>query len=344
MEKISLIFGGDIGPLRSEVTNMFGELTPIIKGADIAVANLEFALIDGGQPVRGKIYPHKAPTSILPALADAGFDAFNLANNHMLDYGPEALVNTLDLLDGAGIGRFGAGYDLGEASKPLIIERQGLRVGLLGATSTLPIGFSATEALPGVNPLKVITRYRHFRNPEEYPGTSLLVETEPMADDLERICADVQFLASKVDLVLVYQHWGESMNELVHSFQRAIAHAVIDVGAAGVFGGHQHVISAVEFYRGVPIIHGMGNLVFDFAAPFFTPKTRQTVVFSAKASRSGLSDCHLIACGTGVDGPVTILHPDHGEGGEILTNLRRLSEPLGCELTANDDRIRLTPL
>lgn len=322
---------------------MFGDLTLTIAGADLALANLEFALSDAVEPTRGKIYPHKAPPGAVSGLIEAGFDALNLANNHMLDYRVEALYDTMAQLDEAGIARFGAGRDLTEASRPVILERCGLRIGILGFTSTLPTGFAASDDQPGVNPLRALTSYRQFRNPDEYPGTAPLVETRPVAEDLARMVAEIGRLKTETDLVLVYQHWGESMNETVHDFQRVIGHAAIDAGAAGVFGGHQHVISAIEFYKGAPIIHGMGNLVFDFVAPFFTEETKRTITFGAQMTAAGLEDCHLICCRTGVDAPVAMLHPSEGEGAGIVETLKRLSAPLGTDISVDGDRVAIKP-
>ena len=339
----SLIFGGDIAPLRAAPAGMFGDLAPLIRAADLAVGNLEFPLSSRGSPVRGKIYPHCGPPSAIAALVDAGFDAVNLANNHMLDYGEAALLDTLDLVSGAGIARFGAGRNLAEAAAPVVLERGGLRIGLLGFTTTLPTGFAAGEGVPGVNPFRVITSYRPFRNLEEYPGSPAVVETAPVAEVLERLVAEVRKLKERADIVLVYGHWGTSMAETVHDFQRAIAHAAIDAGAAALFGGHQHVVSGVEFYRGAPIVHGLGNLVFDFVAPFFTEETRRTMVFAANITASGLEDCRLICCRTGVNGPVAMLNPREGEGADLAATLKRLSEPLGTALSVGAGDIAVGP-
>ncbi len=343
----SLIFGGDIATLRamsgndalSEPANMFGDLTSVIRDADLAVANLEFALSDRGAPMRGKIYPHKSPASALAAIEDVGFDALNLANNNMLDYGEEPLFDTLKHLADAGIASFGAGRNFVEAAHPAIVVRGGLRIGLLGITTTLPAGFAAGAETSGVNPLRVTTAYRPLRNLDEYPGSEAIVETRPVAEDLARLVADIGKLSRETDIVLVYAHWGASMNEQVHDFQRAIGHAAIDAGAAAVFGGHQHVVSAVEFYSGKPIVHGMGNLVFDFVAPFFTAATRRTIVFAATITSSGLEDCRLICARTGVNGPVTRLDPQVGEGADLAATLQRLSEPLGTELSVDGEAI-----
>ena len=343
MAGVSLIFGGDIGALRSDGRGMFGDATNTIAAADLAVANLEFALSERDEPTRGKIYPHRAPPGALAGLVEAGFDALNLANNHMLDFRAAALVDTMALLDGAGIARFGAGRDAQEAARPAVVERGGLRIGLLGYSSTLPTGFAAGAGVAGINALRALTSYRQFRNPDEYPGSAPIVETRPVGEDLARMVGDIRRLKRRADVVLVYQHWGESMNEKVHDFQRAIGQAAIDAGAAGVFGGHSHVIQAVEFYRGRPIVHGLGNLVFDFVAPFFTPATRRTILFGASVTGDGLGDCHAWCCRTGVDGPVAMLHPSGGEGREIVDTVTRLSTPFGTAVAADGRRVTLRP-
>jgi len=129
------------------------------------------------------------------------------------------------------------------------------------------------------------------------------------------------------------------MTEAVHDFQREIGHAAIDAGAAAVFGGHQHVVSAIEFYRDRPIVHGLGNLVFDFVAPFFTDATRRAIVFAADMGKGGLEHCRLICCRTGINGSVTRLNPEVGDGVLLASTLRRLSEPLGTEITVHRQRI-----
>lgn len=335
----SLIFGGDVAPLRDNPANMFGELTETIRGADLAVANLEFALSDRGAPLRGKIYPHKGPAGALSALVDARFDAVNLANNHMLDFGEEPLLDTLDSLAEAGIAAFGAGRNATDAARPVVLERGGLKIGLLGFTTTLPTGFAASDDAPGVDPFRVVTTYRPFRNLEEYPGSQAVVETRAVAEDLARLVARIEALKADTDLVLVYAHWGTSMTEAVHDFQREIGHAAIEAGAAAVFGGHQHVVSAVEFHRGCPIVHGLGNLVFDFVAPFFTEATQRAIVFGAHMTKDGLEHCRLICCRTGVNGPVACLNPEVGEGAILATTLKRLSEPLGTEIAVHRSHI-----
>ena len=338
----TLVFGGDVAPIRKELSRLFGEVAPVIRAADLAVANLEIALTDKGRPTRGKGIVHTGPAAAIPALIEAGFDAVNMANNHVLDYGEEALLDSLDRLASAKLPIFGAGATLAEASAPVVLERGGLKIGLLGYTSTLPQGFAATATAPGVNPLRARTAWRANRNPDEYPGSGPLIDTWPLPEDLARMQGDIRALKAKADLVLVYQHWGCSMTEQVLDFQRAIGHAAIDAGAAGVFGGHQHVISAIEFHKGAPIVHGMGNLVFDIFAPFLTEITHRTFLFRAVMSKGGLADCEVVCCRAGVTGVYdqpTLLAPDTSAGRQIVETLKRLSTPMGTSVEVKAGRV-----
>ncbi len=335
----TMIFAGDIAPLRADPAGMFGDLVPVIRQADMALANLEIALSDRGRAVRGKPIAHTGPANAIQGLRESGFDAFNLANNHVLDFGEEPLLDTLDSLRAAGLGFFGAGRNAAAAAAPYITERNGIKIGVLGYTSTLPQGFEAGGDSPGVNPLRVRTAYRPLRNLDEYPGTEPVIDTWPVEQDLGRMREDVAALKAQVDVALVYQHWGSSITEAVHQFQKTIGHAAIDSGADGVFGGHQHVISAIEFYRGKPIVHGMGNLVFDIKAPFLTEITHRTFLFGATMTRDGLRDHYLLPCKTGVDGPPCRLDPRSVDGAPIVATLRRLSEPFGTTLQVAGERV-----
>ena len=335
----NLIFGGDIAPLRADQTGMFGNLGPVIREADLALANLEIALSNRGAPVRGKAIVHTGPPQAIQGLLDAGFDAFNLANNHVLDYGEEPLLDTVQSLHAVGLGTFGAGRNATEAAAPYITERNGLKIGLLGFTPTLPQGFEAGPNSPGVNPLRVRTAYRPLRNLDEYPGTEPVIDTWPNEDDLQRMRGDIVSLRKRVDVLLLYQHWGSSITERVHDFQKVIGHTAIESGADAVFGGHQHLISAIELYQGRPIVHGMGNLLFHIKAPFLTEITHRTFLFGATMSRNGLRDCYLLPCRTGVDGPPCQLDPESEEGALIVTTIKRLSEPFGTKLRVAGERV-----
>ena len=126
-------------------------------------------------------------------------------------------------------------------------------------------------------------------------------------------------------------------------YQKDVAYAAIDAGAAAVFGGHQHVLSAVEFYRGKPIVHCSGNLIFDIQEPFFTDATLQTFLFGGTLTKEGASDLYIIPCRCGVKMPSARLSPHRGEGFEIVRMIERLSAPFGTRLKTKGDRILLIP-
>ncbi len=343
----TLLFGGDIAPIRTMHDGLLGELEPMIRQADLALANLEIALTDRGSRVRGKGIAKRGAPDAVAALVDAGFDAVNLANNHVLDFGEDALLDTLDRLSGAKLPGFGAGRNSAEAAAPVVLQRGGISIGLLGYTSTLPQGFAATADMSGVNPLRARTAWRVGRNnPDEYPGSAPAIESWPAPEDLARMQADIRALRASTDIVLVYQHWGASMTEAVLDFQRAIGHAAIDAGASGVFGGHQHVISAIEFHNGCPIVHGMGNLLFDIIEPFLTEVTHRTFLFRAAITREGLRDCEVVCCRAGVidvyDAPA-LLPPASGWGREIVNTLQRLSTPFGTSFDVRGDSVAVRP-
>jgi poly-gamma-glutamate synthesis protein (capsule biosynthesis protein) len=338
----SLLFGGDIAPIRPDCSDLFGDAAALIGAADLALGNLEIALTDKGRPVRGKSITKRGPPEAIAALTAAGFDAVNMANNHVLDYGEEALTDSLARIRRAELPHFGAGANATEAAAPVVLERGGLRIGLLGYTSTLPQGFAATEDAPGVNALRAETSYRLLRNPEEYPGSAMVMDTWAVAKDLARMEEDIRALKSRTDVVLVYQHWGASMTETVLAFQREIGKAAIEAGAAGVFGGHQHVISAIEFHRGCPIVHGMGNLLFDVFAPFLTEITHRTFLFKATVTSAGLRDCEIVPFRAGVVGVYdrpAFCPPTSAIGQRVVDTLQRLSEPFGTRITVSGERV-----
>ena len=159
---------------------------------------------------------------------------------------------------------------------------------------------------------------------------------------------EIRNLKKRVDVILVYQHWGTSMVHDVRDFQREIGHAAIDAGAEVVFGGHQHLLQAVEFYRGKPIVHCMGNLLFDAKADphvvsMFTNATLQTFLFGCTLTKGGVSDPYILPCRCGVDGSPLLLSPHRGAGREIINIMSCLSKPFGTRLEAKGDWVLLIP-
>jgi poly-gamma-glutamate synthesis protein (capsule biosynthesis protein) len=142
----------------------------------------------------------------------------------------------LGLLDQHGIARFGGGHNLTEAHTPLIIERNGLRIALLGYNEFMPRSFEADA---------------------DAPGTA-------WSED-EQVVADIRAARSvhHADLVIPVMHWGWENERQAGPRQQYLAHLMIDAGADAVLGGHPHVTQQIEQYRGKLIVYSVGNFMID---------------------------------------------------------------------------------
>ncbi|MEH3085751.1 MAG: CapA family protein [Xylophilus ampelinus] len=237
----SLVFAGDVvldgalGRMVAAGRDPFAAVAPLLR-ADLRLANLECVVATGGRRV-DKLYAFRAEPRVLPVLR-RHFDAVSVANNHSGDFGRAAFAETLDRLDAAGIGRFGGGRDLREAHRPLILERAGLRIALLGYNEFMPRMFEAAADAPGV----------------------AWSEDEQVVQDI----ADAR-RAWGADLVIPVMHWGWENEVRAGPRQRRLARLMVDAGADAVIGGHPHVVQEVEAYRGVPIAYSVGNFAMELS-------------------------------------------------------------------------------
>lgn len=238
---VSIAFVGDVmlddtpGRVVRSGRDPLAHVAHWLRDADLRVANLEAIVATSGRAVPGKPFAFRAHPRVLRPLA-RHFDAVSLANNHAGDYGPAALVETQKRLDDAGIGLFGAGHALAEAHEPLIVERNGLRVALLGYNEFMPRSFEADVDQAGI----------------------AWSEDEQVRHDIVRARR-----VHRADLVIPFMHWGWEHEPLASPRQRALARLMIDAGADAVVGGHPHVTQDVEIHAGKPIVYSLGNFVFD---------------------------------------------------------------------------------
>ena len=233
----------------------FRPLADRLAGADITVGNLESSLSTDGTPTQGGD-SFGARTEVLRGLRSAGFDLVSLANNHLGDYGLRAMRQTFDRLGRAGIDHVVAGRDLAEARAPVVVERQGVRVGFL-ATESIGETPAAAPDRPGTNRLNMPPR------------------TGPLdRKALRRIRGDIGRLAKEVDTVVVLPHWGTQYTHVAEASQRRVAAAFVDAGADLVLGGHPHWVQGWEQRGRGTVVHSLGNFVFDMD---FSTKTREGV-------------------------------------------------------------------
>lgn len=235
-----MLFVGDImlddlpGKYIKSGKDPFKNFAPLLKQADITIGNLECVVGTTGK-AEEKNFVLRAHPRVLP-LIKKYFNAVSLANNHTGDYGPQALSNMLDLLDGAGIKYFGAGKEIRSAHEPIIFDIKDKRIAVLGYDIFLPRSFEALD---------------------DRPGTA-------WGDD-DYIIADIQKAKKvhKADIVITYPHWGWEGEKQASAEQVRLAHLMIDSGADAVVGGHPHVTQNIENYKGKPIFYSLGNFIFD---------------------------------------------------------------------------------
>ena len=156
----TLLAGGDVLMDRTEAAGIdpFEFIEPSLASADIAVVNAEMAISDRGSPV-DKEYVFRAPPQAAARIAAAGIDVANLANNHARDYGGDALLDSVRLLEVAGVVALGAGADDAEAYAPRVLLAAGdVRVAFVGASMVVPWGFPAEPDRPGIASARPTTR------------------------------------------------------------------------------------------------------------------------------------------------------------------------------------------
>lgn len=206
--------------------------------ADLLLLNLECAVSARGQrwPDPGKAFFFRAPPSAVDVLVSLGVDCVTLANNHALDYGPDALQDTLRHLAGAGIRAVGAGSDLGEAREAVVLEAGGVRVAVVGITDH-PSDFAAAPGRPGV-------AHAHLE----------MGVPRHLADRVGR-------LREGNDAVLVLPHWGPNMTREPPYYVRRAAQGLVDAGATLIAGSSAHVFHGVA----PPVLFDMGDFIDDYA-------------------------------------------------------------------------------
>ncbi|MBI4732683.1 MAG: CapA family protein [Chloroflexi bacterium] len=239
---------------------VFANVQTILSTADILAGNIECAITDQGQP-EPKSFTFAAPPISAQALGLAGFDIAVLGNNHSFDYGQSGMAQTMQLLDEQGIASLGVG--VGEAAPgPLFIEKNGLRLAFLSYVD-VPVELSGFDA-------------RDWIATDAAPGIAWAI--------VEDIHEDVSAAKQQADVVIVFMHFGYEGNELPVRFQRDMAVAAIDAGAAAVIGSHPHLLQHVEEYHGALIAYSLGNFVFD---DFDMPENR-SVILSLLLDQSGM--------------------------------------------------------
>jgi poly-gamma-glutamate capsule biosynthesis protein CapA/YwtB (metallophosphatase superfamily) len=262
-----ILFTGDVNLMNVDDAHVpFARVAATLRAADLVFGNLECCLY--APPAERSLGDEGfyALPAAGEALALAGYHAVGTANN--VNYGADAITNSLRELDRLAIAHTGSGANLAAARAPAIVERKGLRFGVLQRTSVYwPTNHEAGEHSAGVAVIRGHTAYQlplHKTRPEmppaNRPGVPPVIVTWADPQYLARFRDEMAALRRQVDWAIASHHWG--LHQEVLEYMREIAHAAIDSGADAVVGHGPHFVLPVEIYQGRPIFYGMGNFSF----------------------------------------------------------------------------------
>lgn len=239
---IRILIAGDFCPVgrtekkieNGDFSTLFDGFNQLSKNTDYAVVNLECPVTDSSHTIEKtgpnlRFKNHK----IFDALNYAGFHLLTLANNHILDYGVEGVIDTLHSAKDKGFEIIGAGMNKNDAAQPLIKEFSGSRVGFINIAENEFC--AATKNSAGANVLNM---------PESI--------------------FEIERLKEQVDKIIIIYHGGREHYPLPTPEQRKRFRYFIDRGADAVIGHHTHCVSGYELYKNKPLIYSLGNFVFDY--------------------------------------------------------------------------------
>ena len=318
----------------------FAEVVRYLDDAGTLIANLEMPLTTRGVPMP-KWSNLRSDPAVISDVLSFGIDAVSLANNHMLDYGPEGLYDTLAACDDAGLPRCGAGRNLDDALEPVMLDVGGSKVAVLGIATTLPVGSEAWPDRPGIAPVRVTQSFEIDANLlAEQPGMPPEVRTTANPDDQRIVCERISALKGEGAFVVVMMHWGvpehwlAPVTGLLADYQQPLGHALIDAGADVVCGHHSHTLHPIEIYQGRPIFYSLGNFLFERPRDWMEPNSFVIEITLGAQPEYALRPVRLDSYGF----PVM---PSDDDACRIIERLDALSRTFGTSVTLDDGLGRL---
>ena len=250
--RITLAFAGDthfelhLDRLLGMRGGGLGPIARTLRRADVAMLNLESAITDHEQRApkeledAGNRYHFRTSPRALDVLAAAGVDVVSMANNHVGDYGPVGLADTLAAARDAPVEVIGIGRDQAEAFTPHRLTVEGLDVAFLAADTVFREGSSDVWAAGPDN-----------------PGAAAARQSRPAA-----LLDAVRSSAERDDLVVVYLHWGREQQSCPTQRQRILSRHLAEAGADVVVGTHSHVLGGAGWSGDTYVGYGLGNFVW----------------------------------------------------------------------------------
>jgi poly-gamma-glutamate synthesis protein (capsule biosynthesis protein) len=287
----------------------WGNVLPLLKDTDMNIINLETTLTNSSKPV-DKTFNFKASPDKVQSLVNANITVANLANNHILDFDRDGLLETTETLDRAGIRHVGAGKNWEMASSPLVIIKRNIRISLLGLTDNEAEWRAGTE-----------------------PGTYYV----NLEDKIEQnnVLHAIRKLKEENDIVIVSIHWGPNMREQPTKEFISFAHGVADHGAQIIHGHSAHIFQGIENYNDKLILYDTGDFVDDYVANSDL-RNDLSAFFIVTVSKFGVVNARLV--------PVRIFQyqvnqADYEDSNWILKRMNRLSSAFNTRI---DDRGKIS--
>ena len=251
----------------------WGDLLPYLREADLFLINLECAMTDRGQcwsDGRYKPFSFRAGPAVVATLQAGRVDCASLANNHACDYGTEGLLQTIDVLDSAGIAHVGAGRDLLQARRAVLLEMGHRRVAVLGIAD-YPAAWAAGADTAGINYVPISVNGESF----------------------ETLRHAITAVRRQSDIVVLSAHWGPNMRDRPTATFRDFARATIDAGVTIFWGHSAHIVQGIEFHGTGLILYDTGDFIDDYAVDAML-RNDLSALFIVTFDDSGIAHVRLL--------------------------------------------------
>ncbi len=301
-----LSFSGIDGIILKDLEYPWGGVKEILQTATILMGNQEIPLSTRGSIYTKKKWLLRAHPDTAKSLAAAGFDIVTLANNHILDYGPIALQDTMAALDSVNIAHTGAGMNLDEARKPVIMTTpEGIKFAFLAYSLVYPELFWASKSRPGTP----------YGSPEYF-------------------IPDIKKAKTMADHVIVSFHWSAELLFYPKDYQKINGRKCIDAGASIVIGHHPHVLQGIEVYKNGLIAYSLGNFVFGSRHAHL----KDSIILALEYDHAGFIQAKIYPIN--VNNLEVEYRPQFRRGADaerVLNDLRTYSKQFGTEIESQGE-------
>lgn len=292
---MKIVVAGDIclADIRNDTVKLDPRLAELFESADLSIGNLECPLTNCGQakPYQS-VNLRAAPAE---TFVTDWFDAFSLANNHILDYGQAGVTDTTRFLQGLGKGYFGYGANKRSALKPFIVECQSIQVALFGMTPW----YNATRISEGTCP-----------------------------DRSHSLLRAIEECRNRGCFVIVLPHWNYEYADYPSPASAKLARRIVGAGANLVVGAHPHVLQGYETIGESKVFYSLGNFVFaskHFSGPIEeAQRLHETIILECSIDRKTLSYEVVTHCVRTTESEIRLM--TGAERDKLLTHIDQLSE------------------